>query len=184
MSPQLAPGEDRQCPTPTSGPPIQAHPHPSAAADVFGLPLSTNTIAAAHYRLALLRLAHGEAPLVQYAAALRADATFALAHAGMALARYERGEPWATDLAAAGATVTRATRRERQHVELLGVALHGDTARAIALGLEHLDEFPSDLVVARLVACAVGHHTDAPSWAELARALSVIPWAAGWYTRR
>ena len=51
------------------------------------------------------------------------------------------------------------TRRERQHDEIVGLLLTGEVARACALAAEHLDEFPSDQVVSRLLSTYCG---DAP----------------------
>ena len=43
-------------------------------------------------------------------------------------------------------------RSERQHREIVSLLLSGDRARGQALAIEHLAEFPDDLVVARLLA--------------------------------
>ena len=51
------------------------------------------------------------------------------------------------------------TRRERQHDEIVGLLLTGEVARACALAAEHLDEFPTDQVVSRLLSTHCG---DAP----------------------
>jgi len=51
------------------------------------------------------------------------------------------------------------TRRERQHDEIVGLLLTGEVARACALAAEHLDEFPTDQVVSRLLSIHCG---DAP----------------------
>lgn len=47
------------------------------------------------------------------------------------------------------------TRSERQHREIVSLLLSDDRARGRALALEHLAEFPDDLVVRRLVAASV-----------------------------
>jgi hypothetical protein len=43
------------------------------------------------------------------------------------------------------------TRRERQHVEIVALALVGDVARAQALRAAHLAEFPDDVLIVHLV---------------------------------
>ena len=43
------------------------------------------------------------------------------------------------------------TRRERQHIEVITLALSGERDRAAVLGREHLREFPDDEVVARVL---------------------------------
>ena len=48
------------------------------------------------------------------------------------------------------------TRRERQHDEIVGLLLAGEVARACALAAEHLDEFPTDQVVSRLISTYCG----------------------------
>jgi hypothetical protein len=49
------------------------------------------------------------------------------------------------------AASTPATRRERQHIEIVMIALRGDRARARALGAGHLTEFPDDALIRHLV---------------------------------
>ena len=44
------------------------------------------------------------------------------------------------------------TRRERQHIEVVRLVLSGDRERATVLGREHLHEFPSDVLVAHMLA--------------------------------
>lgn len=44
------------------------------------------------------------------------------------------------------------TRRERQHIEVITLALSGDRDRAAVLGREHLREFPDDVLVAQVLA--------------------------------
>jgi len=43
-----------------------------------------------------------------------------------------------------------ATRRERQHVEIVALALVGAVARAQALRAAHLAEFPDDVLIVHL----------------------------------
>jgi len=86
-------------------------------------------------------------------AALAADPSLGVALAALAVAAAERNEDVPVDLLeAAVATSSSATRRERQHIEIVAAALSGDAPRARALSYEHLAEFPSDLLVASVVA--------------------------------
>ena len=86
-------------------------------------------------------------------AALAADPSLGVALAALAVAAAERSEDVPVDmLEAAVATSSSATRRERQHIEIVAAALSGDAPRARALSYEHLAEFPSDLLVASVVA--------------------------------
>jgi hypothetical protein len=86
--------------------------------------------------------------------AIAADPHFALAWVALALAVGTRG------LAAehhecvdrADATLPGATRRERQHIEVIRLVLSGERNRAAVLGREHLREFPSDAVVSHVLA--------------------------------
>ena len=43
-----------------------------------------------------------------------------------------------------------ATRRERQHVEIVALVLVGDVTRARALRAAHLAEFPGDVLIVHL----------------------------------
>jgi DNA-binding GntR family transcriptional regulator len=52
------------------------------------------------------------------------------------------------------------TRSERQHREIVSLLLSGDPARGQALAIEHLAEFPDDLVVARLLAESIEDPCD------------------------
>ncbi len=77
--------------------------------------------------------------------------------AGLAWNAYERGQlgeatrlvSRASEAAAAG------SRRERQLIEVVCLAVTGDTGRAYGLSSEHLAEFPQDALVRRVQAhCA------------------------------
>ncbi len=89
-------------------------------------------------------------------ATVAADPAFGVALAALALS--SRDAALLDDVQASVAAPSAATRRERQHVEIVALAVAGDHARACALGSDHLREFPGDLVVAHLVArrCRVG----------------------------
>jgi hypothetical protein len=74
---------------------------------------------------------------------------FALGQAAMSLTAAalgnrpnREGPTYAPDLAS-----HRVSRRERQHVEVLIGLIGTDTARAVALGHDHLHEYPLDLLV-------------------------------------
>ena len=43
-----------------------------------------------------------------------------------------------------------ATRRDRQHIEIVALAILGDVARARALRAAHLAEFPDDVLIVHL----------------------------------
>ena len=86
-------------------------------------------------------------------AALAADPSLGVALVALAVATAERSEDVPVDLLeAAVASSSSATRRERQHIEILAAALSGDAPRARALSYEHLAEFPTDLLVASVMA--------------------------------
>jgi Flp pilus assembly protein TadD len=118
--------------------------------------LSTTPVAAAMlYRQGVVLLVAGRSAdairLLQ--AAVTLDDQFAVALAALAVAEAELGdgERWrhSIDRAAAQRGVSR---RERQHVAVIALALEGRLARASALGLEHLCEYPGDDVVAHVLA--------------------------------
>lgn len=92
-----------------------------------------------------LRLGVGDA----YNACLAEDPDVALAHAGLAFILSAGGQ--AVRAAESIATARRmggaATRREQQHIEVVGAFVAGDLERALELGGEHLAEFPKDVRV-------------------------------------
>jgi tetratricopeptide (TPR) repeat protein len=119
--------------------------------DRYGLMLSTNSAAAAErYVEGVERrqaLKAGSEDCLREAIA--ADEGFALPHAALALTAQFLGK---MDEARASASRARelaigATRRERQHVEIIATAVDGSAARAMALIDEHLDEFPRDALL-------------------------------------
>jgi hypothetical protein len=87
------------------------------------------------------------------AAAVAADARLAVAHAALAVVLAHGGAAHDAHAALmlANATAHLATRRERQHVEIIGLVLAGDQRRAHALGAEHLLEFAGDELIEWLV---------------------------------
>jgi hypothetical protein len=131
--------------------------------DDFGLVLSTDTVAAAAYREgARALLDRRPEALLSFARAARHDPTFALASAGIAVAASVAGDgvPWRI-LGRAGTTARFATRRERQHVGVIAAALPGAPRLTLALGTEHLHEFPEDAVVLSIVGRTIVATADA-----------------------
>jgi DNA-binding GntR family transcriptional regulator len=123
--------------------------------DPMGLPLSTTSAeAAACYvtgaQLLVVACASRARPALE--AALGADPTFSLAVAALAVCAFLEGsrDEALVILSRAQAPV-QATRRERQHVEIVTDVLSGNGERARALGQDHLSEFPGDVLVAHLL---------------------------------
>ena len=135
--------------------PREPVPEESASVtDAFGLTLTTTRSAAAAYRRGVVDLLAGRTSAAERSLtdAVVADPRFALGHA--ALAATGEGE---IDLALerARALAGGASRRERQHVEVIDAAVRGDTGRALALAHDHLTRFPCDVLVLHAVARAV-----------------------------
>jgi tetratricopeptide (TPR) repeat protein len=129
-------------------------------ADRYGLSLTTSSPRAAErfQRGMDELLAYGPGAEQDFAAAAEADPGLALAHGGVALIAVVQG-----DAARAAAAVGRArdavagaSRRERQHVEALGVLVSGDTVRGLALVDEHVKEFPRDALLVNQASSAIG----------------------------
>lgn len=118
--------------------------------DRYGLPLTTGSATAADAFVdgvdRILALQAGAQQSL--AAAAAADEGFAMAHAAMAFDHDLEGRPEEAQaaIARARAHLGGANRRERQHVEVLSAALHGE-GRALELVDEHLEEFPRDALV-------------------------------------
>ena len=129
--------------------------------DRYELPLSTTSaVAARHYREGvdlLLSLWPGAAEALE--AAIAADPEFALAHAARARLHAIRAE-----VANARAMISTAselvkrngTQRERSHVEVLSLAIHGQSASALSLAQVYSDLWPRDVVVLSLMLGAFG----------------------------
>ena len=130
--------------------------------DAFGLVLSTTEEAAAAYQQGVRHLlAERPEALLSFARAARADRSFALAPAGLALAGSIAGRAAqyrAVDRARAAARL--GNRRERQHVEIVAAAITGPPQLALALTIKHLDEFPEDVVVLMAARRAVTRTAD------------------------
>jgi hypothetical protein len=79
--------------------------------------------------------------------AVLADPQLAVAHAALAVA--SRVDARAA-LERAVANAPHATRRERQHVEIVGSMVAGDVDRGRALAADHLAEFPTDELISHI----------------------------------
>ena len=129
--------------------------------DRRGLPLSTTSGGAAeHYREGvdlLLSAWPGAAEALEEAMA--ADPGFALAHAARARLHAIRAEPAqarARIAVAAECVARRGTERERSHVDVLSLAIHGQPARALERAQAHADAWPRDVLILSLPLGAFG----------------------------
>ncbi|MBN8872832.1 MAG: tetratricopeptide repeat protein [Rhodospirillales bacterium] len=129
--------------------------------DRRGLPLSTASDQAAdRYREGvdlLMSAWPGAAEALD--AAMEADPTFALAHAARARLHGIRAEPVEARarIATAAELVARnGTERERSHVEVLSLALNGQSRRALEHALAHADQWPRDALILGLPLGAFG----------------------------
>lgn len=116
--------------------------------DRYGLAVSTSSAAAraAYVEAVDLLLAALPGAEEAFGRALGADPRFALAEAGLArtlqlLARMDEARAAATRARELAASLPR---RERRHVEILGLMVEGKGPAALAAAREHLDEFPRD----------------------------------------
>ncbi|MCA8157857.1 tetratricopeptide repeat protein, partial [Burkholderia contaminans] len=132
-----------------------------ACFDRYSLPLSTTSeVAAERYRAGvdlLLSLWPGVAETLDEAIA--ADPEFALAQAARArlhAIRAEIGEARAMITNAVAVAARNGTPRERSHVNVLSLAIHGQSAHALTAALEHADSWPRDVVVLSLPLGAFG----------------------------
>ena len=84
--------------------------------------------------------------------AVRLDAGFAMALAVLAIASKWSlgGDAWRAPMATAQ-RCRAISRRERQQIDVIALALDERFERASALGLEHLCEFPDDVIVALVI---------------------------------
>ncbi|MBM7117423.1 tetratricopeptide repeat protein [Archangium primigenium] len=129
--------------------------------DRHGLPLSTTSeIAAECYREGMdLLLSAWPGAAEALDASIAADPDFALAHAARARLHTTRAEP---DKAreriatATGLVARRGTARERSHVEVLSLAIHGASAKALERALAHADTWPRDVLILSLPLGAFG----------------------------
>jgi hypothetical protein len=128
--------------------------------DRYGLALSSaSPEAATAYREAVdLLLSAYPGADERLRAAVAHDEAFALPHA--ALARYHqiysRTAQARSAIARARELVSSATPRERGHVQILGLAIDGEPAKALEALLTHLEEFPRDALPLSLALGAFG----------------------------
>jgi hypothetical protein len=126
---------------------------PDARSDACGFPVSTGSVEAANaYALGVDRLLErSPEAITSFRQAIELDPQFEIAWVALACALTAAGMPPEDSPAARVCSGRAATRRERQHIEILRLALGGDEDRAAVLGREHLREFPSDLLVAHVL---------------------------------
>jgi hypothetical protein len=129
--------------------------------DRHGLPLSTASDAAAEaYRAGIdLMLSAWTGAAEAFAASIRADPDFALAHAAQARLEAMRGEGAAARAAIALArdlAHRRGTSREVGHVAVLADAIEGRTREALDGALAHLEDWPRDALILSLPLGAFG----------------------------
>lgn len=129
--------------------------------DRYNLPLSTTSdLAAERYRTGvdlLLSLWPGSAETLDEAIA--ADPDFALPYAARArfhAIRAEVTEARAKVAKAVEIAARNGTERERSHVEVLSLAINGQTAKALTAALAHTDQWPRDIVILSLPLGAFG----------------------------
>jgi len=132
-----------------------------ARLDSRGLPISTaSDLAAEHYREGvdlLLSAWPGAAEALE--AAIAVDPDFALAHAARARLHAIRAEPSMAQARIATALeigAQRGTERERSHVQVLSLAINGQSARALERAQAHADLWPRDVLILSLPLGAFG----------------------------
>ncbi len=122
--------------------------------DRYGLPISTSSTAAAEKWVegVDLLLEQNFGPQDKFQGALEDDEGFALAHAGLVYTAMLRGNPGEAREAASAAKALAAgtSRREEQLIECLALWANGKGPQALALIRQHLEEFPRDMLMARV----------------------------------
>jgi hypothetical protein len=129
--------------------------------DRRGLPMSTGSeAAAAHYRDGVdLMLAAWPGAAERMDAALAEDPDFALACAARARLHAVQAEPAEARIRIAEAgklAASRGDRRERSHVEILSLAIQGQSAKALEQVLAHAEAWPTDALILSLPLGAFG----------------------------
>lgn len=132
-----------------------------ACVDRYNMPLSTaSEIAAERYRTGvdlLLSLWTGIAETLDEAIA--ADPDFAMAYAARArfhAIRTEIADAKAKIAKAQALVQARGTERERSHIQTLSHVINGEPAKALANALQHLDQWPLDILIMSLPLGAFG----------------------------
>jgi tetratricopeptide (TPR) repeat protein len=128
--------------------------------DRYGLALTTaSEAAAAAYRDGFDRILSAWTGADEaFERAIAADPDFALAHVARARvhAIYAEGAAARAKAAHARKLAATATQRERRHVEIIALAIEGQSAAALAQAEQHLDECPHDALVLALLLGAFG----------------------------
>ncbi|MBR0669602.1 tetratricopeptide repeat protein [Neoroseomonas soli] len=129
--------------------------------DSRGLPLSaTSDLAAERYREGVdLLLSAWPGADVAFDAAIAADPDFALAHAARArlhAIRVEMPAAHARIATAAEIVARHGTERERSHVDILSLTIHGQSTQALQRAVAHADAWPRDAVILGLPLGAFG----------------------------
>src|SRR3954451_14817090 len=128
--------------------------------DRYGLALTTSSSkAAAAYRRGVdLRLSAWPGTEDSFLEAIAEDPGFALAHAALArhLQIYARMAEARESMARANGSVATASAREAAHVRILRLAIDGQSAKALAALLEHLEACPRDALACSLALGAFG----------------------------
>src|SRR4051812_37273336 len=128
--------------------------------DRYGLAVTTSSSkAAAAYRRGVdLLLSAWPGAEDSFLEATAEDPGFALAHAALArhLQIYSRMAQARETMARAHGLVATASAREAAHVRILGLAIEGQPAKALAALLEHLEACPRDALACSLPLGAFG----------------------------
>jgi hypothetical protein len=140
---------------------VRSEGDPMASEDLYGLPISTSSETAARaYRLGIeCMLAAWPGGAEALDLAIEADPDFALAHSARSRLHVLYAEmPAAQEKAAlARQLVERSgTAREKSHVEILALTTQGQSAKALQLALDHLENWPRDAAILVLPLGAYG----------------------------
>ena len=126
----------------------------TAITDRYELPLTTESRTAADHYVAALDMFIAQTYGVEreFARAVEADESLAVAHAAIGLLQLYRNAPDDAKRTAARAQklAVNASRRERQQVETISLMINGRNDKAYKLIQEHLKEFPRDILMVRL----------------------------------
>lgn len=129
--------------------------------DRFDLPLSTDSAeAAASYIDSLDRFLAYRPSIETFEQTISQDPNFALAHIGLARSFQVRGRMAEAKASAARARelATNTTRREQQHIEVIGLSLDGDPAKAMSVLQAHAREFSRDALPISMALGALGFY--------------------------